>query len=158
MSLTDRYPINCSELQKGQLLTIHELQNICGRKSTDSNWPFVILALREFIQEHTDFTVKITTEGLRVLTDSEAMSHNHRRFNGHLAGAMRRHERNTLVNANALTPEERMVHSSNLVNEGRYIVALQQTTKRISVAAHRRALPELFKTESAPEPGEEGAL
>lgn len=142
MALLDKYPIDVGALKKGDLLSVEQLQTITGKKPADANsFAFAVLALREFIQENTDFTVKMTTEGLRILTDSEASQYNHRRFHGHIGGLQRRYQRNTLVDARNLSPEEGSAHAHNLLNESRYIAALTKATKRIAVEAHKRLGP-----------------
>lgn len=142
MGLTDKYPIDVKALHKGQLLTVDQLQHITGKKPTDQNaFAFALLALREFIQENSDFTVKLTVEGLRILTDAEAAEYNHRRFRGHLVGLARRHERNSVVDASELPEAAARQHAHDLLNESRYLTALTKTAKRITVEEHKRSLP-----------------
>lgn len=144
MALLDKYPVDVSALRKGQLITNVEMEKITGKKPTDpAKWAFSLLSVRDFIQDNTDFTVKITSDGLRILTDSEAASHNHRRFSGHIGGAKRRYDRNTMVDPTNLMPEELAIHKRNLMNESRYITALSQAGKRIAIGAHSRNTPAL---------------
>lgn len=142
MALTDKYPIDISALHKGQLLTPEQLQQITGKKPADQTvFAFALLALREFIQENTDFTVKLTTEGMRILTDAEAAEYNHRRFRGHLTGLVRRYERNAVVDVAGLSPPDARKHTQDLVNESRYLGAMSTVSKKIAVDSHRRTLP-----------------
>jgi len=134
-----KYPIDVSQLKKGQLITTGQLEEILMIKPAEfQRWQFGLLQLRKFIESRTDFSVKSTTEGLRILTDSEAFVYNHRRFGNHLDGAERRFVRNKLVDADNLRPEEKMLHSNNLMAESRYISALHAaSSKRVRIAAHK---------------------
>ena len=142
MALTDKYPIDVSALEKGQVLSPEQLTQITGRKATDqTSFTFAVLALRGFIEENSDFTVKITAEGLRILTDTEAAEYNHRRFRGHLNGLIRKYERNSVVDMANLEPPDQMRHAQNLMNESRYLAAVTKVSKRIAVDSHRRSVP-----------------
>lgn len=156
MALLDKYPIDVGALKKGDVLSIEQLQEITGKKPADTTaFAFAMLSLRDFIQDNTDFTVKMGTDGLHILTDSEAARYNHRRAMGHIGGIHRRYERNTLVDVRNLSTEERSIHAHNLLNESRYIAALNKATKRIAVEVHKRiGLP---SGENPAEPESDGA-
>lgn len=141
-----KYPIDVTALEKGQIITIGQLEEIMMIKPADyQKWQFGLLQLRKFIESRTEFSVKSTADGLRILTDSEAFAYNHRRFNNHLDGAERRFIRNKLVDSENLTPEERMLHSSNLMNESRSMSALYSATpKRVRIAAHKPEVKQIM--------------
>jgi hypothetical protein len=147
MSPLEKYPIDVEKLKKGQLITNKELEHLTARTPGSTEWAFAILALYQFILDNTEFTLKNTPEGLRILTDSEAAVHNHRRFNGHISGAIRRYYRNTLVEIANLDSFEAEQHKHNLINESRYISALTTVGRTIAVEAHS---PRLSDIEGAP--------
>lgn len=143
----NEYPIDFESVEKGRFFPNSELETVLGCQQSATAFRFAVMGLQRMIHSRTGFTCKIAEDGLRVLTDCEAATYNHRRHMNHRRGMIRRHLLALEVDAAKLTDEQRKEHEQNLIVQGRNVQALIQARKGIT--SPRPDIPKIaeFKAE-----------
>jgi hypothetical protein len=76
---TNAYPMDLDSLQKGQLITVKELEFILAvNPQKKEAFEFAVMGLQALIHSRTELTAMIAKDGLRILTDEQASIHNGR--------------------------------------------------------------------------------
>lgn len=139
MALLDKYPIDLTELHKGQLLDLSMLEEITSKKRGTQEFDFAVLGIQERINDRTPMTAKVTTDGLRILTDSEASEYNQRQFSLALGRTVRRHGKALQVDVVNLPPEEQRMHERRLINQSRVVQAIARARAPRKIEGQRIA-------------------
>jgi hypothetical protein len=139
-------PLNVEALQKGDYLPPIEIEEITGEVEGTQEYQLALLQLRQEIEHGLRFigrpaTIKTEGAGLRILTDSEAAIYNAR--HGDLARfkLFRAFRRNQAVDEANLSDPERQAHYRTLEVQGKYVQALRQISRQLSVEPVRRLTP-----------------
>ena len=142
--MISRYPMDFDDLQKGDIITVQELERLTGKKFGTNEFAFKALSLQAQISDATGFTVKIRNgEELHILTDEEASKHNHNEFQRHKKGMFRRNRLMGLVDMNALSETMRAEHERKLIKQGQLLQAMSGAKKqKIEVKREAQSLSE----------------
>lgn len=123
--MLNKYPIDFTELEKGDLLELKVLEQITGKTAGTREYKLKILGLQAQIMRETGFTVKLHGDHeLVCLTDEEATKHNDKWFHRHKRGMFNRFELMKQVEVSNLTEISASNHERKLLNQGKYIQAL----------------------------------
>ena len=140
--------IDVHHLQKGDYLSPTEIEEITGEMEGTREYQFALMQLRQEIEHGLrclgrPATIKTEGSGLRVLTDSEAAVYNAR--HGDLARfkLFRAFRRNQAVDEANLSNPERQAHYRTLEVQGKYVQALKQISRQLSVEPVKRMTPGL---------------
>lgn len=139
MALFDKHPIDVNALSKGELLNHDTLEKATGKKRDTQEYAFAVMGLQHNINSNTLMTAKITPDGLRILTDSEASEYNHGQFRQALGRTVRRHGKSLQVDASQLSPEEQKKHERQLINQSRIVQAIS-TARKLHVTGAQKVL------------------
>ncbi len=140
--------VNIESLQKGDYLSPIEIEEITGEIEGTQEYQFALMQLRQEIESGLrclgrPVTIKTEGAGLRVLTDAEAAVYNAR--HGDLARfkLFRAFRRNQAVDEANLSDPERQAHYRTLEIQGKYVQALKQISRQLSVEPVKRMTPGL---------------
>lgn len=138
--------VDVESLHKGDYLSPVEIEEITGEIEGTQEYQLALLQLRQEIENRLCFlgrpaTIKTEEAGLRVLTDSEAAIYNAR--HGELARfkLFRALRRNQAVDETNLSAPERQAHYRTLEVQGKYVQALKQIRRQLSVEPVKRLTP-----------------
>lgn len=124
MGLLDKYPLDLSVLQKGELIDLPTLEKITSKKHGTPEFQLAVLGIQDRINDRTAMTAKITQDGLRILTDSEASEYNQRLFHLGIGRVVRRHGKTLQVDVTTLQPDEQRAHENRLISQSRIVGAI----------------------------------
>ena len=146
--------IDVRHLQKGDYLSRTEIEEITGEMEGTREYQFALMQLRQEIEHGLRYlgrpaTIKTEGGGLRVLTDAEAAVYNDR--HGDLARfkLFRAFRRNQAVDEANLSDAERQAHYRTLEVQGKYVQALKQISRQLSVEPVKRMTPGLQRAAAA---------
>jgi hypothetical protein len=132
-----RYPLDFSNLEKGDTLDRVRLLDIIGSKP-EGKFKLAALALARLIEQECDCTCKAEHAGatgellrLRLLTDSEAAVYNPKLCDQHLRGFRRRLHLTLHVNADNLTTQEKQRLEAEIILKSRQYQAIRAARKRV---------------------------
>ena len=131
MALLDKYPFDAKQVKKGDLLTNQIIETITGVKPSDDDFRLAALRVAKEVEKRTGFTAKVTDEGVRVLTDSEASLHNYKWLGHSVRAIPRRFALLSNVDVTNLTLEERPIHDVKLIHAGLYVQHVGHAGKAI---------------------------
>jgi len=103
---------------------------------TDREYSFILMALkarleRDIYKETGRIpTIKSEDNGLRILTDSEAVDYNDKSFRCAIRKMYRAHRRQMNVDVGNLTNEQKAAHAKSVTNQATLMVALESAAKR----------------------------
>lgn len=136
--------IDTTSIKKGDYYSNDALKSVMKKKEIG---PFDLMSLQAKIQHETGLTVKIESEGLRVLTSSEASEYNNHMFGNNLKRAFNRHALMLKVDRKDLPEDETGLHDRRIEVQGKIIQTISDEVKRnkpIEVSAES-LLPKIFK-------------
>lgn len=154
--MLNKYPIDFSELEKGDILDVSILEQITGKKPGTREYKLKVLGLQGQIMRETGYTVKLHNDDeLVILTDEEATKHNDEWFNRHKRGMFNRFELMKNVEVANLTEISAANHERKLLNQGKYIQALVGARKEkvLVIGSKRKELDRSVSTTSETEGG-----
>lgn len=141
------YPLDLSTLSKGDTLTAEQLEDAFGCARTDREYRFKLMALGLQIEEEfadgREETVTVTypDDGIRILTDSEAVDYNPRMFRNGLRRAGKAHKRLAGVDRSQLNELEKARAEHELLVQNRLLQALKHARVELrSERSERRIL------------------
>lgn len=153
MSLS-KYPFDFDTMQKGQLISAGELEQVTGEKSGTDKFDFAVLALRTTIETELwkrghmwTLSGKGCEGGLKILTDAEAAVYNEERFKTGISIAAKAHGRALGVDVAELTAEQRAAHDRALCNQAAQLMAMKEA-KKLTLRAYKRDTPSLGNSNS----------
>lgn len=123
---------------KGDVIPWERVVKATGISRADADrFKLACLGFKEAVEKTrremgSPVVIRITRDGIRVLTDPEASRWTVKRFGAHKRGLRRSHSKATEVNVANLSQEELEQHERNLAVQSRQLQAIR-----------RRALPEL---------------
>lgn len=141
------YPFDFDALEKGQTITPEELASKCGHAPGTRKYQLAVLGYRDLIMKRLKAlgrpaTVKIQGEGLRILTDSEAVQYNDKRM-----GQSDKHKRVTFrrmrdVDRTQLSEDEARNHERRLFVRSKELVAVKLASREaVKELEHKRRTP-----------------
>jgi hypothetical protein len=135
---TNAYPMDLDSLQKGQLITVKELEFILAvNPQKKEAFEFAVMGLQALIHSRTELTAMIAKDGLRILTDEQASIHNGRERDNAIQKARRRQRKLTQVDVSNLSESRRNAHDISILNGGRIIQAIDQEVQKIQCGSSR---------------------
>ncbi len=144
MTEAQRHPIDFDALEKGSYISPETVTHAMGVKPDDyRNYRFAIMSLKAQI-EHAladrghAWTVKCERDGLRVLRDPEAATHNRARFDQGQRVTVKAHILNLAVDQENLTDEERIEHERSLRIQGAKLLAQTEAGRLARLEERRR--------------------
>lgn len=147
MTETKPWPLDFDRIAKGDEIHAEQIEAAYGVRRTDPKYHFALLRLRERISEEMldrgmIVTVKAHGDGLRVLVDEEASSHNPRLFSHGMRLAKNAHRRNMGVDPNQLSEGRLREHERTLIVHGRTLQAAEGARKEaLKLTAVERKTP-----------------
>jgi len=149
-----RMGIDLDGLNKGDELSEERLTAMLGSPRAGKHYTLALLALRSVLSEALTergkpATVAIVNGALRILTDEEAASYNHRTFRHGLRKARRAFERLLNVDTRGLDEPATREHRRNIEVDGKILAAVSSTRaqcRRMPLPAsngHQRTTPGL---------------
>lgn len=141
MIKTSEYPLNFSEIEKGDVLDTPTLEKIVVEKFGTDSFTFKVLSLQGKITDETGYTCKNTGDTLLILTDEQASLYNDRMFKRMRRGMFHRHQLMQNVDVKQLSDSARLEHERKILNQSRYISALRAPkTFKVGVESDRKQL------------------
>ena len=148
---TVRYPIDVSELEVGDVISVDQVEEIYGCDRKDRLYFSRLLSLRDFIMQAAldelgeTWTVIRQRDGLRILTHKEAADHNPHESKLLRQRLGRVHRRNMGVDTSGFSDERRDRHLRQLELDARVFQAEKKERKAFRLEAAKRHTPGLIK-------------
>ena len=132
----DIYPMDCSKLKKGDVLTIEDLERITSRKYGTTDFQIATLKLRRYIEcellKLGEVVTIIQQRGaMKICLDSEASDVNYLRTKQHVRGIGNDLRRAHGVDPQALTDEQRRDHDRRVVSQSRILQAIASVRRKL---------------------------
>jgi hypothetical protein len=143
-----RWPIDYDSLQKGSTIPAAHLERITGKSRNSSDYALALLKLKnriesELVSRSKDWTLRVHKGEIKVCTDAEAATFNHREQERARSAQQRRHMLQLAVDVTELTPDQRLDHERNCEVDGKYVQAMRETRKTLTHRGHKRTTPAL---------------
>lgn len=143
-----RFPIDYDALKKGDVITRDRLEQITGRKAGSKDYQLRLLSLqsqieREMAHRGQPWTIKITKDEIRILTDPEASTYNHALQVQARCAMEKRYQLNSSVDVAQLTDDQRSQHERMMEIDGKYLLAITSVRKQLKLTAHSRSTPRI---------------
>jgi hypothetical protein len=129
-----RYGIDLNHIEKGQVITTGQLEAITGHTPNSDEYRFAVMDIATWINRVTVVTAKACGDGsIRILTDVEAVDHNHEEHRNALRRAVRRYRKSQQVDVANLTRVERDKYDRCLLMQSRHATGIMQTEKQLRI-------------------------
>jgi hypothetical protein len=144
-----QYPLDFDALQKGDVISVEQIENIFGIKRTDRNFWAKTLNLRdriakEMIDRNRPVTVRTSQGALHICQDREATVYNHKRVGHAYRTMIKAHRRQLCVDVSDFTVEEKTEHDKRLLTSGAMSAACMAVRRSPKLAAAVRKTPGLL--------------
>lgn len=149
-------PLDFDEIQKGDVISPAQLEEITGRKIGTTKYQLAVLQLssriaKECADRNKPVSIAVMKGTLCVLTDEQASEYEHQQFKSRFRGAGRAHRRAVAVNVGRLSDVQKKKHERNVFVQAGMLQAARTQRRRLIAQAHKRTVPGL------PASGTEGA-
>lgn len=141
-----KWPIDVEELNKGDVIPSSRIEEITGERCGSDAYQFGKMRLAAFIEVEREqcgnpVVVKHEQDGLRILTDDEAVDYTEKRFKEALRAAGRAHYRQSAyIDSETLSGGAREKHERNIIVNSRILQAMRQA--RVGGERRRQMLKE----------------
>lgn len=143
-----RWPLDVESLAKGDVIPPEIVESYGRTSRADTKaYKFKLLGLRQQLTRQLAeihgqlWVIKSEGDGLRILTDSEAVDYTNGEFNKGRRVMVRNHARAINVDVSALSAEQRATHDRNLTVQSAQLTALSQARKALRAKPHARSTP-----------------
>jgi len=142
------YPMDFNTLDYGSTIPNEVVEEFFGVPADDDSFRFkqikfiymVDMALRS---RGMVATICVRNGTIKVLTHEEAAEYNRKRFNCHVSGMARVHEKNMHVAATELSKETRDVHTKTVMFQSKALQAVLRTKSEFQLETVSRKAPSL---------------
>ena len=146
------HPVDFDALNKGDTIPNDKLEGILGVAVQSKLFKLKALGLRNKIaaklrERGKPATVAVVREGIKVLTDEEAVEYNPRQYRHGLRRARRSHGRLLDVDPGQLGDASKRTFERAVVVQGAVLAAIASTRQRIVLASYKRQASALPKPE-----------
>ena len=151
-----RYPFDYEALVKGQVIPAEECERLTGRKRHERRYSLDVQHLIDGIERERELmgapvVAKQWKDGIKILTDAEAIVHLPSRFKAGMRLAGRSHRKSIVaVDTRNLTQEEARIHDRNRDSQGRQLEAAALAKAKVELLPHRRQTPGLPEKKDQP--------
>lgn len=144
----NRYPLDFDALDYGSVIPNEILEDYYGVSQEDENFrfkqiDFIYLIDTQLRTRGMIATICVQNGQIKILTHEEAAEYNRRKFNCHVAGMARTHEKNMHVVATELCKETRDAHTKTVMFQSKALQAVLRTKAEFQVESVKRKTPSL---------------
>jgi len=148
MAKATRWPIDCEQLAKGDVIPIERIEMVTEKNYPSQEYQLALLALKQDLEKRMydlgrPVTIKQERGALRILKDDEASEYNYVLFDQHVKGLVRRHRMNCLVDVSQMNETMKNAHRRRLAIEGCVIQAVSDACQTLQLPVHKRRVPGL---------------
>lgn len=140
------YPLDFDSLQKGDTITVEQLEEIIGHNRLTTRYNLGVLNLCERIRRELEdrgkhITTAVIKGALRLLTDEEAAEYTHRQFKVGLRKSARYHQQQLHVVTTNLSEVQRQQHERRIIINSAMLLAANSKRKELTAIEHKRSVP-----------------
>lgn len=145
------YPFDYNELIKGQYIPPEECERLTKMKRSDRMYSLKVQGLIEGIHRERDargmpVVARCQNDGIRILTDEEAVDYTAKRVRDGFRLAGRSHERAVVaVDVTSLSEDLKRKHERNVDLQCRQLTAVGLEKAKFELGPHKRQTPGLSK-------------
>jgi len=145
----EKWPMDFSSCDFGQIIPNSVIEEYYGVKEEDEDFKFKQIRFMQLLDAELKArdmyaTICIREGQIKILTHEEASEYNRKRFNCHVAGLARTHEKNMHVAANELEEETREEHNRTVMFQSKVLQAVLRTKAEFRLEATARKTPGLI--------------
>lgn len=134
--MSKKYKIDLTKLHKGDYLSPATLETVLEVPRGHKRWQLELLSLKCYIESSrldagSPVVLKGENEGLRVLTDSEALEYVESQFEAGRRRMRTASGKQRRVETSNLTPEERKANSYYMFRQGMLLGAMDEASRRV---------------------------
>ena len=147
MELTNRHPIDCDTLNKGDVISVDVLQKITKKPQGSQEYAFKLMSLQSFIHDkRADLTVRIDHDTIRILTDKESSEYNDQVFKMGMRKMKTSNGRLLMVDYSGFSDDEKQRHLRKIeVNSRTYQATILGRRGKLILPPVVRNTPGLMK-------------
>jgi hypothetical protein len=148
VNVQSKWPIDFSALDYGDVIPNEVLVDYYGISEDDEGFrfkqiDFIQLVDSELRSRGIIATICVRDSQIKILTHEEAAEYNRRRFNCHVAGMARVHEKNMHVSSQELSKENRDIHTKTVMFQSKALQAVLKTKSEFHLESVKRKAPSL---------------
>lgn len=143
-----KWPMDFDSLDYGSVIPNNVIEDYYGVRVDEESFrfkqiKFIQLVDKELRSRGMIATICVRNGQIKILTHQEAAEYNRKRFNCHIAGMARVHEKNMHVVAQELDKNTRDFHTKTVMFQSRALQAVLQTKGEFQLQSSQRKSPTL---------------
>jgi len=148
-----KYPVDFDLITYGDVVPNSVLEEFYGMSEDDERFRFKQIQFIHLLDSELRSRGKVCTictkDGqIRILTHEEAAEYNRKKFNCHITGMARSHEKNMHVDRDCLDSNQLDSHDHTIMFQSKILQSMRNVRAEIQIEATKRKTPGLIHTKA----------